>query len=174
LLKASPAIEQISITASFFPQVSDSSNVVVMCFSPAMPLQESFHALQQVEGGAPILGRFCSEWVDFRDQAKSLLELLDDFLVCPFTEFAFGLRIERLLARVGPLASAGPKDCRRGFRVDSLVGESKPFVMEVEKIPLIACSDAPVLILGETGTGKELFARAIHYHGPRRGNPFIQ
>jgi DNA-binding NtrC family response regulator len=43
----------------------------------------------------------------------------------------------------------------------------------VEKIPLIAGSDAPVLILGETGTGKELFARAIHYYGLRQGKPFI-
>jgi transcriptional regulator with AAA-type ATPase domain len=45
----------------------------------------------------------------------------------------------------------------------SLVGESKSFLRIVEKILLLVNVDAPVLILGETGTGKEMFARSIHY-----------
>jgi two-component system response regulator AtoC len=40
-------------------------------------------------------------------------------------------------------------------------------------IPLLSKSKATVLISGETGTGKELFARAIHYSGERRGKPFV-
>lgn len=56
---------------------------------------------------------------------------------------------------------------------ESLVGESEAFHRTLEKMSLLAGSDAPVLISGETGTGKELFARAIHYHGARRNKPFI-
>jgi transcriptional regulator with GAF, ATPase, and Fis domain len=37
----------------------------------------------------------------------------------------------------------------------------------------VAGADAPVLVLGETGTGKELIARALHVNSPRRGRPFI-
>jgi Nif-specific regulatory protein/two-component system response regulator HydG len=37
----------------------------------------------------------------------------------------------------------------------------------------VAGADAPVLVLGETGTGKELIARALHVNGPRRGKPFV-
>ncbi|KAA0242848.1 MAG: sigma-54-dependent Fis family transcriptional regulator [Candidatus Brocadia sp. AMX2] len=43
----------------------------------------------------------------------------------------------------------------------------------IEKIPSLAWSDATVMIYGETGTGKELIARAIHYNSHRHGKPFI-
>lgn len=54
-----------------------------------------------------------------------------------------------------------------------LVGQSPVFVAELDKIPLVAKCDAIILISGETGTGKELFARAIHHLSPRAGKPFI-
>ncbi|HEX9429917.1 MAG TPA: sigma 54-interacting transcriptional regulator [Candidatus Bathyarchaeia archaeon] len=53
------------------------------------------------------------------------------------------------------------------------MGESECFLRAIEKIPRLAYADATVLILGETGTGKELFARAIHYLSSRQGKPFI-
>lgn len=54
-----------------------------------------------------------------------------------------------------------------------LVGESPTFLEAVKKIPLVARCDASVLIAGETGTGKELCARAIHYLSPRTNRPFV-
>ncbi|HEY43900.1 MAG TPA: sigma-54-dependent Fis family transcriptional regulator, partial [Anaerolineae bacterium] len=54
-----------------------------------------------------------------------------------------------------------------------LVGESPVFVTVINKIPAIARCDATTLISGETGTGKELCARAIHYLSPRMGKPFV-
>jgi DNA-binding NtrC family response regulator len=55
----------------------------------------------------------------------------------------------------------------------SLVGGSAMFLKVVAKIQPLASSDATVLISGETGTGKELFALAIHHHSPRKGYLFI-
>ena len=55
----------------------------------------------------------------------------------------------------------------------NLVGESPAFREAVRLIRRIAACDATTLIEGETGTGKELFARAIHYLGTRRNFPFI-
>lgn len=55
----------------------------------------------------------------------------------------------------------------------SMVGMSPPFQKALRMIRKIAACDATVLIRGETGTGKELAARAIHYLGARRGFPFI-
>ncbi|HLO61516.1 MAG TPA: sigma 54-interacting transcriptional regulator, partial [Azonexus sp.] len=54
-----------------------------------------------------------------------------------------------------------------------LVGRSPAFVGMLEKILRVAPADAAVLLLGETGTGKELVARAIHEASPREDGPFV-
>ena len=57
------------------------------------------------------------------------------------------------------------KDTDVDFIRVNLLGASPAFVHTLERIRKLAASDATVLILGETGTGKELVARAIHYLG---------
>jgi two-component system, NtrC family, response regulator GlrR len=54
-----------------------------------------------------------------------------------------------------------------------LVGRSPKFVQILEEIKVLAAADANVLISGETGTGKDMCARAIHYTGARAGKPFV-
>ena len=54
-----------------------------------------------------------------------------------------------------------------------MIGQSDEFKAVLHLIEKIARNDAPVLIEGETGTGKELVARALHYGGARRDHPFI-
>lgn len=61
---------------------------------------------------------------------------------------------------------------RMGMR-DEFIGKSKEMERVRKLIAMVAGSDIPVLVLGETGTGKELAARAIHDQGPRAGNPFV-
>src|SRR5580704_19312238 len=55
----------------------------------------------------------------------------------------------------------------------TLIGSSEPMRRVQKTIGLAADSDATVLVLGETGTGKELVARALHEHGERRNKPFV-
>ncbi len=57
---------------------------------------------------------------------------------------------------------------------NEMVGVSPPITMLREQIRLVAPSRASVLITGENGTGKELVARAIHYHSTRRNKPFVE
>lgn len=54
-----------------------------------------------------------------------------------------------------------------------MIGDSPAFKRAMRIVDKIARYDVPVLIEGETGTGKELAARAIHYQGPRRDHPFV-
>ena len=55
---------------------------------------------------------------------------------------------------------------------DTIVGIESGLRPVMERVELVARSDAPVLIFGETGTGKELVARAIHNRSPRHHGPF--
>src|SRR4051812_12432757 len=54
-----------------------------------------------------------------------------------------------------------------------MIGESENFVRAAALIARFAACDAPVLIEGETGTGKEVAARAVHYMSARKGRPFV-
>jgi DNA-binding NtrC family response regulator len=58
-------------------------------------------------------------------------------------------------------------------RVDDFVCESPAMTRFMSVLRRVAATDASVLILGETGVGKELLARAIHERGPRAGRPFV-
>ena len=60
------------------------------------------------------------------------------------------------------------------YKFDNLVGRSALMEAIFETVTQVAVTRATVLITGETGTGKELIARAIHYNSPRKQQPFIR
>ncbi len=57
---------------------------------------------------------------------------------------------------------------------DEIMGSSEPLRLTLRKIEHVANTDTSVLLLGETGTGKELFARAIHHRSPRKDRPLVK
>ena len=65
------------------------------------------------------------------------------------------------------------KEVERSYRFDQIIGRSDP-MMEVFKLcNRVIDSEITVLIHGETGTGKELIAKTIHFNGPRKEKPFV-
>lgn len=82
---------------------------------------------------------------------------------------------DRILAlqeeQIAPPKMSHPKISHYTFY--DLIGHAPAFLEAVSVARRAAGSEAPVLIYGETGTGKELFAQSIHYDGERRNKPFL-
>jgi DNA-binding NtrC family response regulator len=98
-----------------------------------------------------------------------------DYLLKPFDLEELSLTIDKLV-RIQTLSMENLilKDRMATLtRFENLVGQSPPMLRLFEAIVDVAQSDATVLITGETGTGKELVARAIHAQSPRCYGPFI-
>jgi two-component system, NtrC family, response regulator GlrR len=76
-------------------------------------------------------------------------------------------------AAAPPAPPLPPSAAAQDERLAHLVGGSAAFRRQVERLPMLAGCDAGVLILGETGTGKELFAQAVHYLSRRAAGPWV-
>ena len=87
-------------------------------------------------------------------------------------ELAAGVLLE-LSGRVGLLLHLASRQTRAPGDTLGMVGESPGIRRVREHIQRIADLQVPVLVRGETGTGKELVAQAIHQHSPRQGQPFL-
>jgi two-component system response regulator GlrR len=155
---------------------------VVSRYSPAVSfLVSPWSALEQIKAFLPLLrGRQSSHHVVVVSDAQKPDEMFEviqlgaaDFITPPLTPTGILPRLWRLLDQTsaGNAAARLLKEKLRGTH--RMIGESPTFKNAVSRIPLIAKCDATILISGETGTGKEVCAKAIHELSRRADGPFI-
>jgi len=99
-----------------------------------------------------------------------------DYIMKPFTPDEIELVVHKALEhrRIEEENRYLRSELKELYDSDQMVGKSKAMLAVYDQISKVAPSRATVLICGETGTGKELVARAIHYTSPRSDKPFIK
>jgi two-component system response regulator AtoC len=98
-----------------------------------------------------------------------------DFVTKPFQLAELDLALERALERSRLRAENTylREQLRERYRMDQLVGRSAAMQEVFTVVETVAPTTSTILILGETGTGKELVARAIHHLSPRAAERFV-
>ncbi|MDZ7754048.1 MAG: sigma-54 dependent transcriptional regulator [Gammaproteobacteria bacterium] len=114
----------------------------------------------------PVLGLLPAEEIEIPSQRT---QGCSEVIAWPGVHEELAAKLQRLQR----LASAGRRIEQTLLLKINLIGESEAFRKVMSDIGKYCKCDAPVLILGETGTGKEMIARAIHYQGLEDGKPFV-
>ena len=98
-----------------------------------------------------------------------------DFILKPFNQADLLRTVAKALERTVLLREnlRLSQTLSHHYHFDQLIGKSSLMQEVFEKIKRVAGSKSPVLITGESGSGKELVAHAIHFNGPRCGRPFL-
>jgi len=124
----------------------------------------------QAEAASPILTVLTPQTASWLNRLPSCTE----FLLAPLRRMEVLGRIERLLSLGRILErNAARRFVSEAAGLSQLVGETPCFAAVKARIRQAAPCDLPVLITGETGTGKELCARSLHYLSRRADKPFL-
>ena len=161
---------------SHFPTgpIAPSPNLIFLRSTPIESFIEVLLHVRKHWEQSSVIGLFREGENTARGVSQCLASGLDDFISYPFKEIDLAPRILRLVQRKNETSTFPRAEVvKKMSHEEHLVGQAKPFLHVIEKIPSLAWSDATVMIYGETGTGKELIARAIHYNSHRHGKPFI-
>jgi DNA-binding NtrC family response regulator len=99
-----------------------------------------------------------------------------DYITKPFPYEELSIKLQRLMEhRQGRVQiEALRKKIESQYSYQNLIGRSRAMRTVFEKADTVADSDTTVLLQGETGTGKEMLANAIHYNSHRKHGPFVK
>jgi DNA-binding NtrC family response regulator len=97
----------------------------------------------------------------------------DDFLHKPFHQEELRIRVNKMYQIWLLKEENNSLKLETKFSYDPLIGNSSSMVQLKKMITQVGPTDTSVLIQGETGTGKELVAKAVHHHSMRKNKPFV-
>lgn len=132
--------------------------------------------LKQVKESSP---RTCFILITGNASAETAVEAMKegafDYVTKPFNFEKLKLQVAKALEKSQLLAENQylRQQLHGRYRFDNIIGSSLPMQQVFTRMEKIAATDSTILILGASGTGKELVAKAIHYNSHRRDKPFV-
>ncbi len=157
--------------------VAENPRLAMALVDLVMPLTDGLSLMEQIHQRNPDLPVvIMTGYATVETAVEAIKRGAEDYLTKPFDRQAVQKKVGRLMEvhrlrqRVAQLEE-NLKEAKDPFA--PLVFVSPQMQRVVERAQAAAASDAAVLILGETGTGKEMLARAIHGAGRRAGEPFV-
>jgi DNA-binding NtrC family response regulator len=165
--------ERIRWSESLPDQIRERNpRLILLAPAPELPFIEGFFLwIKKNHLANPTIAVLPAEATD--ELIRAAAETFDDFVVAPIRSKELLHRLLRLVDKERDSEGAVHERLMQEMVLEGLVGRDPCFLRTLSKIPLAARGRGPVLISGETGTGKELCARAIHNLGPRVNAAFI-
>ena len=149
-------------------------------FSPQLDIQQTLDThsmicvpLKTRKGVIGVLYALNKQFTEFDEKDLRLLEILSG-------PIAVSIENARLYGEIQQYATSLEKEnlrlkteCQARFNVQGIIGSSTAMQRVFALLDKVIGTGTTVLIQGETGTGKELLARVIHYNGPQKDKPFV-
>ena len=132
-------------------------------------------SIRAARPGLPVI--LITAWGSIQLAVEGMKAGAADFITKPWSNeqvhqavrVALGLAASR-----GPDAPTGRPALDAAYDLDGVIGQHPRFVETLELLMRVASTDASILISGDTGTGKEVLAAAVHRNSPRQRKPFIK
>ena len=141
-----------------------------------MPGADGFEVLKAVKQQAPDTEVILmTAYASIAKAVEAIKEGAYDYLSKPFDPDEVSLVVARALERkrLKEQTASLQRELEGIYGFQNIIGRSPPMRALYGLLERAAELDITVLVTGETGTGKELVARAIHHHGPRKDRPFV-
>lgn len=134
---------------------------------------EALQRIKQYNPAIPILIMTAYSSVD--SAVEALKAGAYDYLTKPLDFEVLKISLARALEHSGLKTENATLKSKLGadYKLENIVGKSRPMKALIEMMAMIAPSEATVLITGESGTGKELIAKSIHHNSLRKDHPLV-
>ena len=135
---------------------------------------DALPAVKQYNPAIPVI--IMTAYSSVETAVEALKKGAYDYLTKPFDFDELKLSIERAMdhSRLQEENRTLKEHLAAGFDAGEIIGRSPRMMELLETVAMVAPTEATVLITGDSGTGKELIAGAIHANSPRRHKPFIK
>ena len=140
---------------------------------PTMQGMAVLEKLMELDANLPVI--ILTAYGDIPSAVRAMKAGAYDFLAKPFTNEGLLFAVERALEKRGLLMEVAALRGQSGNwgGLDQVMGRSHQIEEVFLQIQQVARTNYTVILQGETGTGKEIVARAIHQQSERRGKPFV-